>query len=186
MKVISINDEKKLVEKIIKRDEKSLLFLYRTHHKQIFNFIKRRIGETEVAEEITQDVFLDFIEGLRDFHFQCSLKTFLFSIAKNKTIDVIRKKKIKKILFSALPKYLIESVTTVVFDEEMEKNEIKRKINKTLTSLPNDYRLILRLKYIEDQTVKKISKKLMLGFKATESLLFRARKAFTKVFNNLS
>jgi len=51
--------------------------------------------------------------------------------------------------------------------------------------LPNDYQFVLRLKYIEGERVNNIAKKLSLGFKATESLLFRARKAFIKVFETL-
>jgi RNA polymerase sigma-70 factor (ECF subfamily) len=49
---------------------------------------------------LTQDTFVDFLEALRDFRYQSSLKTFIFSIAKNKNIDWLRKKKIKKIIFS--------------------------------------------------------------------------------------
>lgn len=185
MSMTGLGDEKKLVEKIIKKDEKSLLTVYRFYHGQIFNFIKKKLKDPSVAEEISQDVFLEFIEALRDFHFQCSLKTYLFSIARNKTIDVIRKKKIKKIFFSSVPNNILENIASAVLDDEIEKKEIKNKIKKTFSKLPNDYRLILRLKYIEDQTVKKISKKLVIGFKATESLLFRARKAFIKAFNSL-
>ena len=91
---MSIQDvEKNLVQRIIQRDEKALLFLYRKYQKSIQNFIFKKLKDYQVAEEISQDVFLDFVEALRDFHFQCSIKTFLYSIAKNKTIDYIRKKK---------------------------------------------------------------------------------------------
>lgn len=175
-------EEKLIVQKIINKDEKALFFFYNSYKNQIFKFINRKINDTGLSEEITQDVFLDFIEALRDFHFQCTLKTYIFSIAKNKTIDVIRKKKIKKLLFSSLPSYLIESIKTVLIDDEIEKKEISDKIKKTFNKLPNDYRLVLRLKYIEGEKVKRISKKMSLKFKATESLIFRARKAFIEVF----
>ncbi len=182
---IDNRDEKELVARIIKKDEKSLMFVYRIYRQPIFNFIKKQLGDSGVAEEITQDVFLEFIEALRDFHFQCSLKTYIFSIARNKTIDTIRKKKIKKIFFSSMPSYFLDNIASVVFDEKIERQEVRSKIKKTFSKLPNDYRLILRLKYIENHTVRGISKKLVIGFKATESLLFRARKAFIKVFNSL-
>ena len=178
-------DEKKLVQRIIQRDEKALLFLYQKYQKSIQGFIYRKLKDFSIAEEISQDVFLDFIEALRDFHFQSSLKTFLYSIARNKTIDYIRKKKLKKILFSALPPYFIEGLKTIFIDDELEKKELSRKINKTLEMLPNDYQFILRLKYMDGERVNNISEKLAIGFKATESLLFRARKAFIKIFRTL-
>lgn len=179
------SEEKKLIEKIINRDEKALFDIYRLYQKNVFNFIYRQINNQYIAEEVTQDVFLDFIESLRDFRGEAKLKTFLFTIARNKVVDYFRKKKLKKILFSALPKYFIEGVATVILDDELEKKELANKIKKVFDKLPNDYEVILRLKYINGERVKAIAQKLSMSFKATESLLFRARKSFIKVFKSL-
>ncbi len=141
-------EEEKIVKKIIKKDERTLFYFYNQHKKTIFNFINRQIKDRHLSEEITQDVFLDFIEYLRDFRGEASLKTFLFRIARNKVIDYIRKDRIKKILFSNLPLYLVESLKAVLIDEEIEKKELKEKIRKVFEKLPNDYGIILRLKYI--------------------------------------
>ncbi len=177
--------EKKLVQKIIQKDEKSLLLFYRDYKILLFNFVQRQLRDVHLAEEVTQDTFYDFIEALRDFQGHCSLKTYLFSIAKNKIADVMRKKKLKKILFSALPTYVIEGLKTVIIDEELNKHELAQKIKNVLDRLPNDYRMVLRLKYMEGEKVTNIAAKMSLGFKATESLIFRARKAFIKVFQEL-
>ena len=147
--MLNREEEKALVQRIIQKDEKALLLLYKKYQKSIHYYIYRKLKDYHVAEEITQDVFLDFIEALRDFHFQSSVKTFLFSIARNKTIDFIRKKKLKKILFSALPSYVVEGLKTIFIDEELEKKELSNKIKATLETLPNDYRIVLRLKYID-------------------------------------
>lgn len=177
-------EEKKLLEKIIKKDEKTLFYVYKKYQPSIFNFVKSQINNYQTAEELTQDIFIDFIEALRDFRFQSSLKTFLYAIARHKIVDQIRKKKIKNIPFSKLPSFIVESLKVVFIDEEINKKELQEKIAKIINLLPNDYQLILRLKYIEGIKIKEISEKLNLNFKATESLLFRARKSFIKLFNN--
>jgi len=177
--------EKQIVANIIKRDQKTLLEFYQKYQKPVLNFIYRQTKDYHLSEELTQDVFIDFIEALRDFRYQSSLKTFIFSIAKNKTIDWIRKKKIKKIIFSALPSYIVEGLKVVFIDEEIEKKDLAKKIKKVFEILPNDYRLILRQKYIDGTKVDEIAKRLQLGFKATESLLFRARQAFIKAFKTI-
>ena len=177
-------EEKALLKKIINRDEKALFFIYRKYQPSIFNYVKSQINSYQLAEELTQDIFLDFIEALRDFRFQSSLKTFLFSIARHKIVDQIRKKKIKNILFSRLPSYVVEGLKVFFIDEEIDKRELREKINKILNMLPNDYQVILRLKYMEGIKIKEIAGILKMNFKATESLLFRARKNFIKIFNN--
>lgn len=179
MKKIS---DTKLVEKIIARDEKAIFTLYTTYHKPLVNFINKKINNKQLAEELAQDIFLQCIESLRDFRFQCSLKTFLYTIARNKTIDYMRRKKIKRILFSALPAFVVEGLSSVVMDDELEKKELQQKIEKTFDELPHEYQIILRLKYMENRSVKHISEKLVKTFKSTESLLFRARKAFIKTY----
>jgi len=174
--------DQKLIEEIINKDERAFFGFYQENKNSLFNFIYRQIKNKEDGEEIVQDSFLAFIEGLRDFRGQSSLKTFLFSIAKRKTIDKLRKKKIKKILFSYLPRNLIESLTSVLLDDELDRQFLIKKIDKIFRRLPNDYALVLRLKYKEGHQVSEIAKKLKLSFSAAESLLFRARQAFIKLY----
>lgn len=177
-------EDKELLAKIIKKDERALVRLYKKYQPSVFRYVRSQISNYQTAEELTQDIFISFIEALRDFRFQSSLKTFLFSIARHKVVDQIRKKKIKDVFFSKLPMFIVESLKIVFIDEETDKKELQAKITKVLDGLPNDYRLILRLKYVEGIKMKEISSKLKMNFKATESLLFRARKNFIKVFNN--
>lgn len=174
--------DKEIIKGIIHNDEKILRLFFDLHKKSLYRFIHRQIHDTYTAEEIVQDVFLDFIEQLRFFRGDSSLKTFLYCIARNKMIDHMRKKKIKKILFSAIPSFLLEQLTPVFLDEEIEKKELVEKINRTFEAIPNDYRIILRLKYIEEEKVAEIAKQFSISLKATESMLFRARKAFIKAF----
>lgn len=85
-----------------------------------------------------------------------------------------------------MPAYILEGLTAVVFDDGLEKKELSTKIKHVFDHLPNDYKMVLRLKYIEGAKVKTIANKLSLGFKATESLIYRARKAFIKVFHTVT
>jgi RNA polymerase sigma-70 factor (ECF subfamily) len=175
--------DQELVERIRARDEKSIVIVYELYHKQLYSFVFRQLRVHDITEEIVQDVFFEFIESLRNFRGQSSLKTFLFSIAKYKTIDVIRRKKIKKILFSALPDYVVEGLKTILLDDEVDRHELQERISAVIGNLPHDYQVALRLKYLEGRRVKEIATMLKLSFKAAESLIFRARQAFVAAYN---
>lgn len=185
-KKTSYPEDRLVIERIINKDERALHEFYHTYKSQLFGFIFRRIPQKHIAEEITQDVFLDFLEGLRDFRFQSSLKTYLFTIARNKTIDFIRKKKLKLIFFSHLPSFMVDGLAHFVMDDIVEQKELRREIERTMRRLPRDYQLILRLKYYEERSVQEISVRLAKSFKSTESLLYRARKAFIESYTRLS
>lgn len=177
--------DQETIRKILAQDEVAFRDFVKEHETGLYNYINRKLDNREKAEEMVQDVFIDFIEALRSFQGNSSLKTYLYSIAKYKVIDEIRKKKIKRVLFSALPNHFIESLAPVDFESEIERNETIRVIKRVFSQLPHDYAQILRLKYIEGEKVQDIAGKLSLPFKATESMLFRARKAFARMFTRL-
>ncbi|MDA1316730.1 MAG: RNA polymerase sigma factor [bacterium] len=175
--------EHALIQQIMAKDERSLHKLYHSYHDMVHDFIAKRISQTPIVEEVTQDVFISVLERLRDFRFQCSIKTFIYTIARNKVVDYYRKKKIKNILFSRLPSFVVESLSPVFMEDEIEKKELQQKLINTFAKLPHDYELVLRLKYIEEQSVKDIAAKLTKTCKSTESLIYRARQAFIQVFS---
>ncbi len=177
-------NDKEIINAITNKNEKVLFDFYKKNKKELFYFIKRSIKDDFDVEELVQDTFLSFIESLRDFRFQSSLKTFLFAIGKRKIIDKIRRKKIKKILFSFLPEKFIDTLGHIILDDEIDKKILMSKLDNVFSSLPNDYSLVLQLKYKDGYKVEEIAKKINLNFKATESLIFRARKAFIKVYQN--
>ncbi|NTU46462.1 RNA polymerase sigma factor [Candidatus Roizmanbacteria bacterium] len=172
------DEEKQLVHKIISGDEAALIRFYRLEEKKLKAFITRTFSDPQIVDEVMQMAFFDFVEALPTFQFQSSLRTFLFSIAKHKIYDALRKKKIKQLVFSSLPAYFVEQLGAVFLEDELEQKELAESINTVLHKLPDEYALILRLKYIEDLSVKEIAAEFKMNFKAVESLLYRARIAF--------
>ncbi|MBP9690585.1 RNA polymerase sigma factor [Candidatus Woesebacteria bacterium] len=179
-------DEKQLVQQLLSGDNKALRTVYSLYRRELLSFVSGRISDKHFAEELSQDILMNFLESLRDFRHQSSLKTFLFSIARNKIIDYIRKKKVKQLFFSHMPAFMVEGLISVVMDDELERKDLQLKLEKTFDSMPHDYQLVLRLKYIDDKSVTEIAEVLKRTFKSTESLLFRARKSFIEIYTNLT
>lgn len=164
-------------------EEASLRKFYQAYSPKLFSFIRQRVSEEKDSEEILQDVFLASLDALRDFTYRCKLETFLCAIAKNKIVDYYRKKKLKKILFSQIPEVepLLAVLTTP--EDKLDEKLLKQSIEQTLKNLAPRYEKILRLKYMEGFSVKEIAGKLSVTFKSAESLLFRARQEFVKVYS---
>lgn len=174
--MLSKDDQKTLVG-IQSRDEAVFRHFYTTHRGALLSFLMRKLDDQD-AEEVLHDSFLAFLEALRDFQGKSSLKTFLFSIAKRKAVDKLRKQKVKKILFSYIPAHIVESLAAVVMKDTIDATLLQRKIFRVLKLLPNDYARVLRLKYSEGFKISQIAAEVELSPKATESLVFRARQAF--------
>lgn len=171
-----------LIEKILTGDSDAVLVFYKDYAPRILKYLIAHLPRREDAEEILNDVFLDALDSLPLFQNKCSLKTWLYTIARNKVTDFYRKKKIKSILLSQAP--FLEIVDAEVHQPEFqfEKEKIEEKLEIAFHALSKRYREILQLRYEEKVPVKEIAVQLHLSFKATESMLFRARTKFKHAY----
>lgn len=171
-----------LVNRILSRNEKALRFYYRTYSPKLKALVARKINNESDGEEVLQDILFATLDAIRDYTGQSSLYTYIYSIAKHKVVDYYRRRKIKQVVFSKIPQ--IEELIGYMNSPEQkyDKKELKERIVKCFSLLKPRYQEVLKLKYIEDMTVSEIACKSSETIKSVESLLFRARKLFVKVF----
>ena len=175
-------DDTDLISKILHRDERALRTVYQLYVPRLTSFINGKVANPHDAEEILQDTLFAFLEALRDFHGECKISTFLFSIGNHKIIDYYRRKKLRHLVFSQVP-YLEELVSPLLNPEEvLDGVLLKEKLKQAFSMILPTYHLVLQLKYGEDRSVRDIAKRCRWTVKKTESLLFRARRAFMKEF----
>lgn len=167
-----------ILEKILQGDREAVVVFYKTYSPQLLRYLYKKLPTVEDAEEVLNDTFFAAIDELSFFQEKSSVKTWIFKIAHNKIVDFYRKKKIKSVFLSQLP--LFEIITSEIDTPEFqfEKDKLRDRLEKAFTTISEQYRKILKLHYEEKIPVKELSLILDLSFKATESLLFRARKSF--------
>ncbi len=171
-----------LIEQICKGNRQSVVTFYRTYAPQIMCYLIQKLPRKEDAEDILNEVFFEAVDSLLLLKKEQKIEPWLYSIAHNKVVDFYRKKKIKAVLLSQAP--FLEIVANEIHQPEFqfEKNKVRDKIEQALKSISTDYRRILQLHYEEKITVKDLAPLFNLSFKATESLLFRARQSFKKAY----
>jgi RNA polymerase sigma-70 factor, ECF subfamily len=175
-------NDTQLIEKILLKDKRALYHFYRTYTPELSRLIAGKISNPHDADEVLSDTLYAFLEAIRDFAGKSSIRTFLFSIAGHKIIDYYRRKKIKQIMFSQVPR--LEALVSPLLSPEdvFETESLKLKINSVFNGLMPKYRIALLAKYMDNLTVEEIAEKFTVTLKSAESILFRARKAFVKAF----
>ncbi len=176
-----MNDQE-LIDKILKRDRRALHLFYRTYTPKLRQYIRYKISSPEDAEEILQDTLFAFLEAIRDFAGNAKLKTYLYAIASHKVIDWYRRKKLRHVVFSAVPQLETIAASILTPEEEFDVIVLREKIHRVLGRLLPMYKKVLLLKYADELTVGDIARRLTISFKSAESQLFRARKAFVELF----
>lgn len=79
-----------LLEAIAAQDENALQTFYKRHASTVHAFAMRRLNLTHIADEITNDTFVQVWRSAKNFRQNSSGKTWLLSIAKHKVMDALR------------------------------------------------------------------------------------------------
>ncbi len=82
------DDERQLIERAQRGDRAALGELYRRHVDGIYRYVHLRVGDTIVAKDLTAEVFLKMLEGLRGYRYTgAPFVGWLYRIARARTID---------------------------------------------------------------------------------------------------
>lgn len=87
-----MNTDEKLIRKIKKRyDRAAADELVRRHYREIYAFVYRQTGTRELAEDLTQEIFIAALRGISSYHpRKAAFRTWLYRIAANKVTDHYR------------------------------------------------------------------------------------------------
>lgn len=161
--------------------------IYRLHHRYVHAQARRVISDPHRAEDITQEAFLRLVRQLLTGDGQLKLRAWLHRTATNLAIDEHRRSRTvqqyqdQRSPLDELPRTLERSDRGHP-EQEAESSEVRRAIREVIDSLPERYRSILALRELEGLDYISIAKVMNLSVSAVESLLFRARRRFTEVY----
>jgi RNA polymerase sigma-70 factor (ECF subfamily) len=173
--------DKDLVKKMKDGEKDAFKILYLRYSDLLFAYILHNLNnDREVAFDIWQDTWIIAIEKINNFRHKSTIFTWLCAIAKNKISDYYRQIK-KQPQFQRTEKLQMD-----IDAEELEVESIgtatRADVITVLAELSDGYRYLLTAKYIENRSIDEIASEIKKSYKATESMLTRARDAFRKKF----
>ncbi|HPF43366.1 MAG TPA: sigma-70 family RNA polymerase sigma factor [Syntrophomonadaceae bacterium] len=178
-----INDEL-LAAKALGGDLGAFEELVNRYKKSVFTIVYRIIGQYQEAEDITQEVFLIVYEKLYQFDVGKKFAPWIHRIAVNTTITALRKKKkVVNVMFDET--YIQDNVTGSDLDDPQvifERNELSSFINEVIMELPENYRIIIALRYQMDYSNGEIAEVLGISKENVEVKVHRARKAMRNLY----
>ncbi len=159
--------------------------LVERYQERIRNLIYSIFHQTEVVDDLSQEVFIKAYEALPQFRFQSSFYTWLYHIAVNKSRDELRKRKVRR--WFSLQSMLETSEKELVSNlaVEPQDREVQELIAAGLRSLPEKYRIAVILKDIDGLSYEEIAEVMECEIGTVKSRLSRARAMLRKVLEPL-
>lgn len=155
--------------------------IYFEYRLMVFNLALHYVLNTEDAEEITQDVFVKVYNTIQDFKYDSSIKTWIYRIAVNASLDFIKRKNSKKRFFIFGKKSTSEKEYLSVKNTEhpgviLEHKEKSALLFSVINQLPENQRTAFLLSKLEGLSNPEIAVVMEISISAVESLQVRAKK----------
>lgn len=189
----SIEQERKLVDRMRAGEEKAFEMFAECYIPALYRFAQRRLdNDRELTQEVVQTTVCRIIEKLDSFRSEAALLTWLCACCKNEIAAHYRRLK-RRPREVELDAGIAEtnpagslSADSPGLEERFMGMETAERVYATLDRLPPSYARAMEWRYLEDLEVTEIARRLESSYKAAESLLSRARRAFRETYESLT
>ena len=165
------SDNKQLIKALKKGDSKAYTFLVDTYHHKLCIYVSSLTNDTDLAEDIVQNVFIRTWNKRSKLKDEFSIKSFLYRSVYNEFIDNYRKHK----TVLPLEKKYIDALTTIVEDHDEHTIERLIKIVRNeIKNLPPKCKEVFLLSKEEGLTNIEIAEYKKISIKSVEGHITKA------------
>lgn len=173
-------DDVQLIDSILSGDESAFTTLVKKYQKSVHALVWGKIGDFQIAEEITQDTFLQVHRKLSTLKKPSQFAGWLYVIADRLCAAWLRKQKPKMQSLDASNVMTLERYAYGQYLSEQREEaatEYRRElVRRLLEKLPESERTVMILHYLGEMTCEAISRFLGVSVNTIKSRLSRARK----------
>ena len=166
------------IQQIAAGDRDAFENLYHAYQTRVFRYLVHMVGDSQTAEELTNDVMVAAWKGAADFKGQSKPSTWLLGIARHKALNELRRPRPATVE--------VESVSeAAVSDEDPEKAAgragLRRGIQQALQELSEEHREVVELTFYQELSYIEIAEVMHCPVNTVKTRMFYARKKLQEV-----
>ncbi|MBK5278442.1 MAG: RNA polymerase sigma factor [Bacteroidia bacterium] len=150
-------EDKELLLKLRSPDSRNYGFnmLVRAYQQRVYWMVRKMVIDHDDADDLTQEVFIKIHKAIDNFREDSQLYTWIYRIATNECLSFLNKKKRRFFLpIEDVSKELTSKIDSAPY---LSGDDIQKKLQKALLTLPDKQRLVFNMKYYDDLTYDDIS-----------------------------
>ena len=168
-----------LIRRAIDGDERALRQLWSQYSPHVDSVIRRLVGDSDLAADIAQDVWMQIFRALPSFRGDSQFGTWAHRIAVNRTLNAMRK-------IRRLAKAEVEiDDESAAIEPDGERLFLAASIEQAAGRLPEGARTVFVLHDVEGYTHEDIARELGITAGASKSQLFKARAKLRRMLAHL-
>lgn len=173
-------DDAALVRRTLGGDCSAFDTLVRRYQRQVYSLIYRMLGSAADAEDLLQETFVRAYHALHTFRQDASFLTWLYKIASNLSIDLLRTRRARQA--ASLDEEIELRHEPAVTDRDYlpedhaVRESISEMVHVAILELPERYRRVVLLRHVAEMSIEEIAEHLNMPTGTVKTHLFRARE----------
>jgi RNA polymerase sigma-70 factor (ECF subfamily) len=171
-------DDASLITRIAAGDVVALRGLFARNHVRIYRFILRLVRNPAIAEELTNEVFLEIWRNAGNFAGASSAATWVLSIAHHRAVSSLRRRR-----ESSWDDHAAQDLPDTADDPETaaQKADKSGLLRRCINALSPEHTAIIDLVYYDEMSVGEAAAVLQIPENTVKTRLFHARKRLTEM-----
>ena len=161
-----------VLRKAQRGDERAFTLIVRAYEGPVYNYVLRLVGDRVLAEDLTQEAFLQVFQGLPRFSLRSKFTTWLFQVTKNRVLDELRANERRPRLTVALD----DIAPLEVLDAPVERVEAMDALWKSVEELNVDLKMALLLRDVVGLSYTEIADSLEITLATVKWRIYKARE----------
>jgi RNA polymerase sigma-70 factor (ECF subfamily) len=175
-----MSDEVEIIERIRGGDVAAFRVLVERHQGRLFGFLRRFLSRPADCEDVAQEVFLAAFRNLAGYRpASARFSTWLLTIARNKCVNVLQKRRSTMLADLAEPPEPIDERTP---DAALAEAEFHRQLDAALDALPLEQKTVFVLAEIQELSLDEVGRIEGVSVGTVKSRLSRARAKLRACF----
>ncbi len=153
---MNTDNDFEIVNRFIGGDESAFNILAKKYQKRIYWHARQMLNDHLDADEVTQEVLIVMYKKLKTFNFKSSLYTWIYKIVTTRSLNQIRRKKLKKILsFEDAEERELSAKVDII--EDISNKQKLEKVEKILQKIPPKQREVFIFRNYDELSYEEIS-----------------------------
>lgn len=154
-------------------DERGIELIFRQYYAYICKAVYKIIPDSNLVEDLAQDVFYELWRKRGRIQVASSLKGYLRRAAVNKALNFVRDQRIK---FAEQGQAPVQRSAEASAPEQLAADHLQSRIDQAINALPERCRMVFILSRFEDMSYREIADQLDIAPKTVENQMAKALK----------
>ena len=161
-----VQTEERLLVEAAQEDPRRFGDLYEVHFELVYAFVVKRVGDRDLAEDVTSEVFHRALSKIKEFEWRgAPFSSWLVRIAANAIADRVKR--------ASREVVGIEDPDGIAAEPALAEAEQTAGLFKLVEDLPEDQKQVIRLRFSEGKSIREIAQGMKKSEGAIKQLQFR-------------